>query len=76
MYRLTHCVHTLGDTTKPALICLAPNHPVPEILWPPQTPVEDNAPGILTGGLGSQALVTKKSGISSGLCHSLWSERA
>ena len=38
MHRLAHCVHTLGDTTKSALICLAPNHPVPGILWPPPDP--------------------------------------
>ena len=38
MYRLTHCGHTLGDSTKPVLICLAPKHPVPEILWPPRPP--------------------------------------
>lgn len=62
MYRLTHCGHTLGDTTKPVLICLAPKH-LSLRSCGPQAPVEDSAPGILMGGLGSQALVAKKSGI-------------
>lgn len=31
-YRPTLCVHTLGDTTKCALMCLAQNLPVPELM--------------------------------------------